>query len=124
MHVLLIGLGGFLGTLARYGVDSWVRSLIPHPIPFGTLAVNLSGSFTVGIAFALLAETAALTPEARAPLMVGFLGAYTTFSTLALETWALAEAGAFEHATLNLVGSMLLGLLAVAAGLFIGRWLA
>jgi len=121
MQILLIGLGGFLGALARHGVDSWVRSWVQHPIPFGIMAVNVTGSFAVGLVFGLLAENTAISPEFRAPLMVGFLGAYTTFSTLAIDTWRLAEEGAFGHAAANLLGSVLLGLVAVVIGLVVGR---
>ncbi len=121
MHLLFIGLAGLLGTLARYGVDSLVRSWWAHPSPLGTLAVNITGSLVAGILFALVVERDLLSADARAPIMIGFVGAYTTFSTLAVDTWRLAESGAVGHAALNVVGSTLLGVAAVIAGLAIGR---
>ena len=88
------------------------------------MAVNLSGSLLIGPFFALTVERAALPADLRGPLMIGFIGAYTTFSTLALESWRLLEDGAFLHAAANLGGPLLLGLVAVVLGIGIGRALA
>lgn len=124
MHLLFIGIGGFAGAVFRYLVDGWVTGLTRGTFPWGTLAVNLSGSLLVGIGFALMVERAALPADLRGPLMIGFVGAYTTFSTLALESWRLLENGAYLHALANLGGSVLLGVLAVVMGIGIGRALA
>jgi CrcB protein len=121
MHLLLIGIGGFVGAIARYAVDGWVASRAAGAFPYGTLLVNLSGSLLVGVLFALTVERGTLSAELRGPLMIGFVGAYTTFSTLALESWRLAEDGAWLLAIANLGGSAVLGLVAVAAGIAIGR---
>jgi CrcB protein len=121
MHLLLIGIGGFVGAIARYAVDGWVASRAAGAFPYGTLLVNLSGSLLVGVLFALTIERGTLSAELRGPLMIGFVGAYTTFSTLALESWRLAEDGAWLLAIANLGGSAVLGLVAVAAGIAIGR---
>jgi fluoride exporter len=118
--VLLVGVGGFAGAIARYLVDSEISQRLPS-FPWGTLAVNLTGSFAVGVLFALIIERASLPAELRGPLMIGFLGAYTTFSTLALESWRMIEGGAWLLAMLNLGGSVALGLLAVVGGLALGR---
>ncbi|HSM38708.1 MAG TPA: fluoride efflux transporter CrcB [Candidatus Limnocylindrales bacterium] len=124
MHLLLIGIGGFAGAVSRYLVDGWVTGLTRGTFPWGTLAVNLSGSLVIGIAFALMVERAALPADLRGPLMIGFIGAYTTFSTLALESWRLLEDGAYLHAVANLGGSLVLGVMAVVMGIGIGRALA
>lgn len=121
MTVLLIGLGGFFGAVARYLVDGWVVERTGATFPWGTLAVNLSGAFALGVLFALAVERGALPAEIRAPVLIGFIGAYTTFSTLAFESWRLIEAGSYGLGVANLVGSPLLGLVAVVAGLLIGR---
>ncbi len=121
MHLILIGLGGFAGAVARYLVDGWVATLTRGSFPWGTLAINLSGAFLLGTLFALATERAILSPDLRGPLMIGFLGAYTTFSTLTLETWRLLEDGSLVLAAANIGGSMVLGLVAVFAGLAIGR---
>jgi CrcB protein len=118
--VLLIGAGGFFGAIARYLVDVEITQRFAS-FPWGTLVVNVTGSFTVGLLFALITERAALPAELRGPLMIGFLGAYTTFSTLALESWRMIEDGAWLLAALNLGGSVAIGMIAVVGGLALGR---
>lgn len=122
-HLALIGVGGFLGAVARYLVDGWVLSRTGADLPWGTLVINLSGSFVLGVLFALAIDRAILSPEIRGPLMIGFLGAYTTFSTLMLESWRLFEEGSTMLGLANLVGSVVLGLIAVVGGLALGRTL-
>lgn len=124
MTLVLIAVGGAAGTVARYLVQGWVSDRTEAQLPWGTLLVNVSGSFVLGLIFALAIDRSVLPTELRLPLMVGFLGAYTTFSTLMLESWRLVEDGALLTALVNIVGSSLLGLLAVFAGLALGRALA
>jgi len=119
--ILLIGLGGFAGAIARYLVDGVVSDRTGGAFPWGTLVINLTGSFVLGLLFAMTAERAILPAEIRGPVMIGFLGAYTTFSTFMLESWRLVESGAWGLALVNLGGSVLLGLIAVVAGLTLGR---
>ena len=121
MPLILIGLGGFAGAITRYVVDGAVVERTAGAFPWGTLVVNLSGSFALGLLFALSAERAILPAEIRGPLLIGFIGAYTTFSTFMLESWRLVEDGAIALALANLVGSVVLGLVAVVAGLTLGR---
>lgn len=119
--ILLIGAGGFAGAIARYLVDVRISTWTGGSLPWGTFVVNLSGSFVVGLLFALVIERAVLPADVRAPLMIGFIGAYTTFSTLALESWRMMEDGAWLYASANLVGSIVIGVLAVVAGVALGR---
>ncbi len=121
MELVLVGIGGFAGAVARRVVDVWVTERTATTFPFGTLVINLSGSFLLGLLFAWAMERDVLPTAIRAPLMIGFLGAYTTFSTWMLESWRLVEDGAWALAAVNLAGSVLLGLVAVVAGLAIGR---
>ena len=121
MPLLLIGLGGFAGAISRYLVDGFVTDRTAGAFPWGTLAVNLSGSFVLGLLFAMTAERAILPADIRGPVMIGFIGAYTTFSTFMLESWVLIENGSYTAAVANLGGSVLLGLVAVIAGLTVGR---
>lgn len=121
LQLMSIGLGGFAGAIARYLLDGWVSDRTAAQFPFGTLAVNLIGSFLLGLLFAITVDRSLLPAEFRAPLGVGFIGAFTTFSTLMLESWRLVEGGAAPLAALNLGGSVALGLMAVVAGLAIGR---
>ena len=119
--VLFIGVGGFAGAIARYVLDARVTAWTGGSLPWGTFVVNVSGTFLVGMMFALVVERAALPADVRGPLMIGFLGAYTTFSTLALESWRMIEGGAWLYAGANLLGSVVLGIIAVVAGIALGR---
>ncbi len=121
MSLLLVGLGGFAGAISRYLVDGLVSDRTGGGFPWGTLVVNATGSFLLGLLFAMTAERAILPAEIRGPVMIGFIGAYTTFSTYMLESWILIEGGAYLPALANLGGSIVIGLVAVAAGLIIGR---
>lgn len=121
VHVVLIGIGGFAGAIARYLVDMRVTAWTGGALPWGTFVINVSGSFLVGLLFALVIERAALPAELRGPLMIGFIGSYTTFSTLALESWRMVEDGLWLHAGANLFGSIAIGVLAVVGGIALGR---
>lgn len=123
MTIVLVALGGAAGATSRYLVDAFVSERAGGAFPWGTLVINASGSFALGLLFALAIERAILPPEIRGPLLIGFIGAYTTFSTLMLESWRLAEDGAIALAFANLAGSVGIGLVAVFAGLALGRLL-
>jgi len=121
MPILLVAFGGAAGAVTRFVLDAFVTERLGGAFPFGTLVINVSGSFVIGLLFALAVERAVLPAGIRAPAMIGFIGAYTTFSTLMLESWRLAEDGALVLAVANVLGSCLLGMLAVVAGLAVGR---
>jgi len=121
MIYLLIAIGGAAGAVSRYAVDDTVTRWLGGSFPMGTFVINLSGSFVLGVLFALVVERSTLPSDIRAPVMIGFIGAYTTFSTWMLESARLTEDGAWLLAAANLGGSVLLGLLAVFAGLAVGR---
>lgn len=123
MPILLVAVGGAAGAVSRYLVDTWIAQRA-GAFPLGTLVINLSGTLVLGLLFALAIERGVLPREIRAPLMIGFLGAYTTFSTLMLESWRLWEDGAGTLALLNIAGSIALGVVALVAGLALGRALA
>jgi CrcB protein len=121
--LILIGIGGFAGAIARYVVDGFVAERVAGAFPWGTLVVNLSGSFLLGALFALTVDRAILPADIRGPVLIGFIGAYTTFSTYMLESWQLIGSGAYGLAFVNVAGSAVLGLVAVGAGLALGRLL-
>ena len=123
MDLVLVGVGGFFGAIARRSLDLAISERIEGAFPYGTLVINLSGSFLLGLLFAWAIERDVLSADLRGPLMIGFLGAYTTFSTFMLESWRLVEDGAWQLAAVNLVGSVALGLIAVIGGLALGRQL-
>lgn len=117
---LWVGIGGFLGAIARYVVSGWV-SRVDEAFPWGTFVVNMSGSFLLGFVVGLMGERLALHPDLRVGITVGFIGAYTTFSTFALETFELGETRAIAAAAINVVASVAIGIVAVWAGLAAGR---
>src|SRR3954470_24504591 len=105
----------------RYLVDSAVLDRVGGAFPLGILVVNVSGAFVLGLLAALIIDRGVLPADLRSPLIVGFLGAYTTFSTLMLDSWRLVEDGLPAMALLNVGGSAVLGILAVVGGLWVGR---
>lgn len=113
--IFSVAVGGALGAVARYGLSGWIHAAVGTVLPWGTLVVNVAGSFLLGFSVRTL-EFAAVTPELRAALTVGFLGAFTTFSTYSFETVALLQEGAWGRAAAYGLGSLLLGLLFVVAG--------
>jgi len=121
MTLVLIAAGGAVGAVTRYLVDSAVLERFAGAFPLGILVVNVSGAFVVGLRYGGIVDRGVLSADLRIPLMVGFLGAYTTFSTLMLDSWRLVEDGLPLLALGNLVGSVVLGLAAVVTGLWLGR---
>ena len=123
LQILAIAGGGALGALGRFWMSSGVYRLLGRELPWGTLVVNGLGSFLMGLLFVLFMERSTAGPELRAAVLVGFLGAFTTFSTFSMETLALIEAGYPGRALLNVMLSVLVCLSACWAGLLLGRWL-
>jgi CrcB protein len=119
--IIGIGIAGALGSLARYGIDGAVARRSTGAFPWGTFVVNVTGSFVVGVLFTVLTERWLVAPWLRSSLTIGLLGAYTTFSTLSLESYRLLEDGAYGIAAANLFGSIAAGLAAVYAGVVVGR---
>lgn len=121
MDYLLVGLGGFLGANARYLVADWIGMRYGTSFPYGTLVINVSGSFVIGLFLVLVTERFLIHPNWRLFFSVGFLGAYTTFSTFSFESLALMQNGFWLLSLLNIVGSVLLGLTATLSGVMLAR---
>lgn len=113
---LLIGLGGALGSAARYWVGATVGSRMGVRFPYGTLIVNITACFIIGFTLTWLGERVEFNPAWRYFIPIGFIGAYSTFSTYEWETLETLRSGAFALAALYAVGSLLLGLVAVWGG--------
>jgi CrcB protein len=123
VRVVWIGVAGFAGAVSRYSVEGWVSQRSRGAFPWGTFVVNVSGCFVLGFLFTLLTDRFLPHPTVRSAVTIGFLGAYTTFSTFAFETMRLAEDGARLLAATNVVASVVAGLAAVYAGVWLGRTL-
>ncbi len=119
--LLLLALAGALGTLARYSVSGWVQRGTGAAFPWGTLAVNTAGCFLAGLAWTLAEHRIQVTGETRAIVLIGFMGAFTTFSAFMLETSELMRDAEWLRAAANVVVMNCAGLAALFAGLFAGR---
>jgi CrcB protein len=121
MTYLAISIGAVLGANARFLLGEWVASRLGTAFPYGTLIINVSGSFLVGIVLTVVAERAGAPWWVRPTLAIGFLGSYTTFSTFSYETLSLAQNGSLVLAAANVAGSVVAALLAVVLGTVVGR---
>jgi len=113
---IAIAVAGAAGALARYGLDGLITRRAPSTFPWGTFAINLTGCFLLGFLFTLLSEQLTTAPWLRSAITIGFLGAYTTFSTWSFETYRMLEDGALGLAAANALGSLVAGLLMVYLG--------
>lgn len=120
-RILAIAIGGALGALGRHGVSTAVAAAFGPRFPFGTLIVNVAGSFAMGWLFVLFEEKFHVSPEMRLLFMTGLLGAFTTFSTFSVETLALLQAGRWLAAAANVLLSVVLCLCAAGLGMLLGR---
>ena len=122
MKWLGLAAGGILGTFARYFLSGAVHRICGPTFPFGTLAVNLIGCFAIGFLAVLGEEKFLLGPTARVFLMIGFCGAFTTFSSVILETSNLTRDGESLYAFMNIALSVLLGFLIFRLGVMLARF--
>lgn len=120
-NIFIIGIGGFLGAISRYGVALWIGQRWGRTFPLGTFLINISGSFLIGLLMSLLTERFMVNPQWRLLLVVGFLGAYTTFSTFEYETGALMKDGEWLIAMLNVLLSVVVGFIALKLGEVIAK---
>lgn len=122
-QLLAIAGGGALGAVLRFGMSSNIYRVLGRDFPYGTLTVNVLGSLLMGLFFVLIVERGMLSAEWRSVIMIGLLGAFTTFSTFSIETLTLLESGELSRAALNIFLSVALCLAATWLGLVMGRQL-
>jgi CrcB protein len=115
-NLFLVGIGGGLGSMARFACQKYLYAWNPHPFPLGTFVVNLSGCFLIGLFYGWSERGALLTPEWRLFLTGGFCGGYTTFSSFAYENISLLKSGDFLYFGLYTGGSVVLGIAATFCG--------
>ena len=121
IHLMAVALGGALGALGRYGVNGLVYPVMGDRFPLGTLVVNVAGSMIMGVLYVLIIEKAALPAELRNLLMVGFLGAFTTFSTFSLDALALWQNGHLLLGLFYVLATLILCLAGIALAIFLTR---
>jgi len=118
---VMVGIGGFAGSIARYWLGSYIGEKMGTRFPYGTFVINISGSFLIGLIMSLLAEKMRWNPNWIYLVPIGFIGAYTTFSTFEYETLRTVQDGQFLTAFLNITLSVVTGFVAVWAGAAAGR---
>jgi CrcB protein len=116
----MVAIGGALGAIARYQLAAIVQERVPIGFPWGTFVVNITGCFIMGIASTLLTDRIA-SANLRFLIPIGFIGAYTTFSTFELETFRAVSDGAWMIGALNVAGSVTLGYLALWSGIVVAQ---
>jgi len=121
--LLIIGLGGFLGSVARYVTTKFVDGKLSPAFPYGTLTVNILGSFLLGIIYIIALRKAGLTENGRLFLGVGFCGGFTTFSAFALENFSLMQEKFVGTSLLYISVSIVGGILALLAGVWVARFI-
>ncbi|MCZ6804271.1 MAG: fluoride efflux transporter CrcB [Proteobacteria bacterium] len=121
MQLISIAIGGAAGALCRYGMSNGVHALLGRGFPYGTLAVNLTGSLIMGAVYVMMIERMDISSEWRAGIKIGLIGAFTTFSTFSIETLNLLESGETLKAGLNILLSVSLCISGCWFGMILGR---
>lgn len=120
-QMVYIALFGAVGCLSRYALSGWVYQLFGRSFPYGTFAVNILGSFLIGLAMEFSIRSALIPPTLRVAFTIGFLGGLTTFSSFSYETFRLLEEGAFAIALVNVLASVITCLACTWLGIVVAR---
>ncbi|WP_019226704.1 fluoride efflux transporter CrcB [Dehalobacter sp. E1] len=121
MNVFSVAMGGALGAVARYGLGIWISNKWTHDFPLHTFLINITGAFLLGFLNTLFLDKLTLSPEMRLAMTVGFLGAFTTFSTFGYETIMLLKDGNILTAGIYTLVSIIIGFLGVFLGMGLAR---
>ncbi len=119
-NIMVVGAGGVVGANTRFYLSRWIASKTDSSLPYGTLVINVTGCFVMGL-FMTLFKSLHLSDTLRLLIAMGFTGAYTTYSTFEFETFALVQDGQFRRAAANFLFSFFLGFAALALGVFAAR---
>jgi CrcB protein len=123
-NFVLVIIGGAIGSASRFALSTWVNQMmqVKSIFPYGTLAVNMVGSFLAGVVWGVSTETT-MRPETRIFLMVGFMGGFTTFSSYALESYNLFDNGEIKAAFMNILANNIFSLILVFAGVITAKYI-
>ena len=121
IDLLWVGAGGAVGAIARYTFGLWIAERLGTSFPWGTMAINITGSLVIGLILTVLTDKVVADPAWRLLLVVGFLGGYTTFSSYTFEAMTLANSGEWIYALAYVLGSNVVGLLAVVLGAMVAH---
>jgi CrcB protein len=124
LKYLFVGIGGCLGSILRFWLGSYIGSKMGTRFPYGTLVINVTGSFLIGLVFALLTVRTNWSPNWRYLIPIGFIGGYTTFSSFEYETLRTVQDGQIGLALLYVATSVVIGFVAVWGGVMAGRAIA
>jgi CrcB protein len=122
-QLIAIACGGAIGALSRFGLQQWIAILYSGRFPLAIFVANSIGSLILGLVYVLIVEKGLLPEVWRPFLMIGLLGAFTTFSTFSLDSIRLIEQGDLLMALGNIFANVAVGLIAAFIGMYIGRWL-
>ncbi len=117
----MVGIGGFIGAIARFALGSYIGNRMGSRFPYGTFVINISGSFLIGFILTVLAQRTDASPNWRYLIPIGFIGAYTTFSTFEYETLRTVQDGQILIGLANISLSVIAGFAAVWVGVIAGR---
>jgi len=120
----MVGIGGFVGAIARFALGSYIGNRMGTRFPYGTFVINISGSFLIGLILTVLAQRSDASANWRYLIPIGFIGAYTTFSTFEYETLRTVQDGQLLTGFANVTLSVAVGFIAVWAGVIAGRALS
>ncbi|CAI8329964.1 MAG: Putative fluoride ion transporter CrcB [Porticoccaceae bacterium UBA1117] len=123
MHWFAVAIGGALGSIARYALSTYIFDISSHKFPYATLIVNVLGTFVMGILFVVIVERAAMPAEMRSLLMIGFVGAFTTFSTFSLDALGLWQNGHIFMSLVYMLATIILCLIAISSAIWLTRLL-
>jgi fluoride exporter len=122
-NLLLVGCGGFIGSICRYSLNGLIQRFLSQPwLPYGTLVINILGCFLIGLLSGLSEMRQFLSPEFRLMVFIGLLGGFTTFSTFGYESYGLAKNGNFSATLFNIAIHVIFGLFAVWLGDYIAKF--
>ena len=123
MHWFAVAIGGALGSIARYALSTYIFDISSHKFPYATLIVNVLGTFVMGILFVVIVERSAMPAEMRSLLMIGFVGAFTTFSTFSLDALGLWQNGHMFMSLVYMLATIILCLIAMSSASWLTRLL-